>query len=561
MLIVDKNTGDELTASEFNQIPDEIEKVITDSGQGPSAADVEQLSKGIYRLASEASWYTDSGVADAYVLTSAGGVTDLPGNFDGKLIRFIPDNDNTTTATVNVNLDGVTPLVDIAGVALVGGEILAGQETIATFLSSSGDYRLLTAASTTAIQVDNAIEDSDQVLDISDLFQLSKAFSNFSGSGSFYATTGAPNNDYSLVAISPRKEPTALLDGLEVRFKADFTNTGNTTITLPFPTPATFSLRRFDSSPTSTGEIRIGTLIVCYYNLASNFFVLGFNDNVPALTQQYSLKNLLINPRFIINQRDDASAAGVGIYYVDRWRTGANNAGVVAGGGDAPLFLFENATIEQEIENPGLASKTVTVSFIQLTEGSLNVLISGSATNSGIVALPSSGTTFTFGPSDTGNVTVEIINSAAGNTVFGGIQLEINNHRTDFDFRDTSIDFAMCLRYFETIGNLESATADPFFNAGHASSVSGSTGTSDFVIRYYPKRIVPTIVRGGALGDLIVEFTTSSPGFGTSAFINFIGVTAFRLRVGYEGISRTLGDGCNLRGSGQEVRFEIEAEL
>lgn len=264
MLIVDKTTGDELTAVEFNQIPDEIEQVISDSGQGPSAVDVEQLTKGIYRLASEASWYTDSGAADAYVLTSAGGVTPLPGNFDGKLIRFIPGNTNTGASTVNVNSEGLTPLRDIAGAPLIGGEIIAGQESIATFVSSTGDYRLLTAAATTSIEVDNAITDSGQTPSAVDLFELSKAFSNFSGNGSYYADPTGGTNVYVLGLNVTQKEPTAMFAGLEVRFKADFTNTGNTSITMP--TLGTFVLRNFDNTELQPGTIIAGSLVIAFFD-------------------------------------------------------------------------------------------------------------------------------------------------------------------------------------------------------------------------------------------------------------------------------------------------------
>lgn len=496
MLIVDKNTGDELSANEFNQIPDEIEKVISDTGQTPSAVDVEQLSKGIYRLASEATWYTDSGAADAYILTSAGGVTDLPDNFDGKLIRFTPMNSNTGTAEVNVNGDGLTPLVDIAGVALVGGEILAGQETIATFISSSGNYRLLTEASTSGIQIDNAIEDSDQTLDISDLFQLSNAFSNFSGSGSFYGTADPKDNDYLMTLIGTRKEPTTLLDGLEVRFKADFTNTGNTTIKLPTLDEKT--LRTFDGLQTPPGEIQLNSLVVCYYDLVSDFFRLPAPPT-PLTSNLFSLKNLLINPRFAINQRRETSP-GLNVYFADRWKRSSVSAGTIAISTEGGIaFMAQDASMDQTIEietaldsggNTSLANLTVTLSaelFSPPGAGTVQGIIEGSdgstlQTTSGPPQdLPFS---FTFDAASIGNARVIIL--ASGGTVnLAGVQLEIGNRVTQFDNRPEALDLSMCLRYFE-------AGSDQSIGSGVTGDLNGNF-THVINTSYHRKRVTPSV--------------------------------------------------------------------
>ena len=620
MLIVDKNTGDELTAAEFNQIPDELEKVITDSGQAPSAADVEQVTKAIYRLASEASWYTDSGVANAYVLTSAGGVTNLPGNFDGKLLRFTPNNTNTGPSTVNPNGDGVTPLTDIAGNALIGGEMQANQESIATFISATGNYRLLTAASTTALEVDNAITDSGQTPTAADLFELSKAFSNFSGNGSYYGTTGTADNNYTLVMNGTQKEPTSLFDGLEVRFKADFTNTSNTTVT--FPTLGTIGLRLYNNdqvpagyiqlndhitcyydtttatlklasrtesievdnaiidsgqTPTSAdqfelskafsnfsgngsyynttmigdnnytlvlngsqkeptqlfdglevrfradftntgdtnitfptlgtgidlltfegdqflpGQIRLGDIITAYYDTNLTAFRAASTGITNAQNESFSFKNLLINPRFEVDQYNNILAEDVPTTYVyDRWRLSAASVG----GGMTKLLgakvgLQQGSEIEQIMDSPGLAGKTVTFSLLENTAGTLTGQIVGTSTNSG--AFQEFPFTFTFGAGDTGNVRVVIRNNEPATALFNGAQLEIGNYATEFDYRPVNIDYAICLAYFEALGY----SADGVYGTGTIMFPLGTVNDADVLIKYRRKRIPPTITLTG----------------------------------------------------------------
>ncbi len=406
MLIVNKNTGDELLATEFNQIPDEIEQVISDSGQAPSAADVEQLAKGIYRLASESSWYTDSGAADAYVLTSAGGVTDLAGNFDGKMIRFTPGNSNTTASTVNVNTDGITPLVDIAGGALVGGEILAGREVEATFISSSGEYRI------------SAVE----------------------------------------------------------------------------------------------------------------------------TTREYSLKNLFINPLFLINQRAIVVATTIGLYFVDRWRIGPNSVNGATTVFASNMSIFDTGEIEQIIEAPALQNKTVTLSFLPQQAagvpepGVLMGRIEGAVTNSGAFqALPF---TFTFGAGDTGNVRVLLQSDGVDRADFDGMQLEINDHATDFDFRPEALDRSMCLSYFEAIG----AGGPLGIGFVGSSNTSPTTDSAEVYVKYTSKRVTPIISFNNVASfyDIRVSVSTIYP----AALIVAVGSseTTIKLRVSFDG-TVTVGQG------------------
>lgn len=101
MFIVSKNTGDSLSATEFNQIPSELENLITKAGITPSAADLFQLVKGVGNLAQTADFVVDSGAANAYVLSAINprpGATQLQ---DGMRFRFLPANSSTGASTAN----------------------------------------------------------------------------------------------------------------------------------------------------------------------------------------------------------------------------------------------------------------------------------------------------------------------------------------------------------------------------------------------------------------------------------------------------------------------------
>lgn len=102
-----KVTGSTLTASEFNNIPDELENGITTADIALSGSDLEQLAKAMAVYAAGSDFYTDSGAADAYVLTAIGSRKSPPAYFDGMQVRFRATNANTGASTVNVATIGV----------------------------------------------------------------------------------------------------------------------------------------------------------------------------------------------------------------------------------------------------------------------------------------------------------------------------------------------------------------------------------------------------------------------------------------------------------------------
>jgi hypothetical protein len=139
----DKVTGGTLTAAEWNEIPSEIQQAIVDGGIALSGGDLAQLSKAIINMVANGNFYTDSGAADAYVLTPIGTNKGPTVYKNGTGIEFVAGNPNTGATTVNVNGIGVVDIVDSAGAPLVGGEIVG--RTTARFDSASGDFQLTAA--------------------------------------------------------------------------------------------------------------------------------------------------------------------------------------------------------------------------------------------------------------------------------------------------------------------------------------------------------------------------------------------------------------------------------
>lgn len=153
----DKVTSGTLTATEWNQVPSEIQNVIEGLGITLSSGDVNQLGKAIAGYVANGSFYTDSGAADAYVLTSIGSKQSLTAYSDGDTFEFIADNPGTGAATANAAALGVKNIKLADGTDPAAGQIdgrtvlkydsgngwlelvMSGSKTL-TIISASGTY-------------------------------------------------------------------------------------------------------------------------------------------------------------------------------------------------------------------------------------------------------------------------------------------------------------------------------------------------------------------------------------------------------------------------------------
>jgi len=98
MLILNKETGDTLTAVEWNQVPDEIQNAIVSSGGVLSASNFEQLALAISNYSVVGDFYSDSGtIANDYLLSPHLTFKPITGYIDGMQISFFVSAANVNT--------------------------------------------------------------------------------------------------------------------------------------------------------------------------------------------------------------------------------------------------------------------------------------------------------------------------------------------------------------------------------------------------------------------------------------------------------------------------------
>lgn len=134
-----------LSAAEFNDIPSELGNAITANGQTLSSGDLFQLSKTISSYVSVGDFYTDSGSANAYVLTSTGSFKAPTAYVAGMRIRFKPGNVNTGASTVNVASLGLKSIKTLTGASdPAAGDIAANVDI--TLVYDGTYFRIISAA-------------------------------------------------------------------------------------------------------------------------------------------------------------------------------------------------------------------------------------------------------------------------------------------------------------------------------------------------------------------------------------------------------------------------------
>lgn len=147
-----KIPGSQLTAAEWNQLPEEVQNVITNSGIVLSGGDINQLAKALARFIGSGTFYTDSGAADAYVLTNIDTLQGPIALSNGLKIRYIPSATNlTTTPNVNVATLGAKDLVNEWGDPLQPGQIPAGRTIEAEYNLSGDNFRVLDSSQTVLV--------------------------------------------------------------------------------------------------------------------------------------------------------------------------------------------------------------------------------------------------------------------------------------------------------------------------------------------------------------------------------------------------------------------------
>jgi len=143
--LIGKITGDSLTAAEWNQLPAEVQNVITALGITLSSGSLNQLGQAIAGYVANGTFYTDSGVADAYVLATVGSKQVLPAYTDDAAFVFFPGNTNTGASTANVGGLGVKNIKTRDGRDPAAGMLRAGQRVELRYDAANGWLTLVSA--------------------------------------------------------------------------------------------------------------------------------------------------------------------------------------------------------------------------------------------------------------------------------------------------------------------------------------------------------------------------------------------------------------------------------
>lgn len=147
----DKITGGTLTAPEWNEAMSELQNVIEALGITLSSGDLNQLGKAIAGYVANGTFYSESGIADAYVLTTIGSKQSLTAYTDGATFEFTTTNANTGASTVNVAGLGVKNIKLSDGTDPAAGQI--DGRTLLKFDSANDRAELIISGSVTTTVV------------------------------------------------------------------------------------------------------------------------------------------------------------------------------------------------------------------------------------------------------------------------------------------------------------------------------------------------------------------------------------------------------------------------
>lgn len=140
---------DSLPASEFNNnVRNELQNAVTNSGQTLDAGNLNQLGQAMGRYGGGGGdFYTESGVANAYVLTPVPPFITSKVYFEGMRVMFVAGNDSTDAgSTINVNTIGSVALVDAKGNPIGEKYITAGDTFTAIHNLANNEFRIISSS-------------------------------------------------------------------------------------------------------------------------------------------------------------------------------------------------------------------------------------------------------------------------------------------------------------------------------------------------------------------------------------------------------------------------------
>lgn len=136
-----------LPASQFNNYINELKNIILSTNQALTAADVTQIAKSMANYVINGNFFTDSGLADAYILSVVGTKLAPTEYVDGFTVSFQPGNANTGASTINVSGLGVKNIKKNNGANdLVSGDLTTSMIYTLVYRLSGDYFELLTVA-------------------------------------------------------------------------------------------------------------------------------------------------------------------------------------------------------------------------------------------------------------------------------------------------------------------------------------------------------------------------------------------------------------------------------
>ena len=255
MDIPNKSPGNNYTANESNQVTNEIQNIIEDTGQTLDSVDISQASVAVASYTVAGNFYQDTGVANSYIINTS--TFKAPSTlYDGASFKFRASNACNGPSTINVNSTGAKQLKKNGNSdVLVSNDIKDGYVYTVIYSALDDSYELADLSS--------SVDASKVVLTEQDVARYAIIGSTYTDSGSA--------NSYIINPKSGFVSPSVLEEGARYIFKANNTNT--TSSTLKVANLATVTMRKNGySSNLSSGDIATNDVIMAVYNLSLNKF-------------------------------------------------------------------------------------------------------------------------------------------------------------------------------------------------------------------------------------------------------------------------------------------------
>ena len=204
------------------------------------------------------------------------------------------------------------------------------------------------------------VESSGQTIDASNT-QSSKAIANYVGSANFYTDSGVANA-YVLSTTGSFKSPTALVDGLEIRFRTSNPNTGASTINVAGLGVVNIKLGD-GTSDIPSGFITNGSDIRLRYDTSNTAFI----------PSGYGIPDDLLITGKVNTQPNSATISSGAIAYTGAYMVVDTEGGAssdtldtISGGTAGDRLLLRGATVNQDIiisDNTGNIQTNNSVNF------------------------------------------------------------------------------------------------------------------------------------------------------------------------------------------------------